>query len=107
MTGDLAYSKDKLDRGFDRAINVWGADHAGYVARTKASLAALGYDPARLDVLLYQLVSIVKGGEVVMSSKRKGNILELKADLIDEIGKDAAPVLLPDALPLQCPWRLT
>ena len=90
MTGDLAYSKDKLDRGFDRAINVWGADHAGYVARTKASLAALGYDPARLDVLLYQLVSIVKGGEVVMSSKRKGNILELKADLIDEIGKDAA-----------------
>ena len=90
MTGDLAYSKDKLDRGFDRAINVWGADHAGYVARTKASLAALGYDPARLDVLLYQLVSIVKGGEVVMSSKRKGNILELKADLIDEIGRDAA-----------------
>ena len=90
MTGDLAYSKDKLDRGFDRAINVWGADHAGYVARTKASLAALGYDPARLDVLLYQLVSIVKNGEVVMSSKRKGNILELKADLIDEIGKDAA-----------------
>lgn len=90
MTGDLAYSKDKLDRGFDRAINVWGADHAGYVARTKASLAALGYDPARLDVLLYQLVSIVKNGEVVMASKRKGNILELKADLIDEIGKDAA-----------------
>jgi len=90
MTGDLAYSKDKLDRGFDRAINVWGADHAGYVARTKASLAALGYDPARLDVLLYQLVSIVKNGEVVMASKRKGNILELKADLIDEIGRDAA-----------------
>ena len=90
MTGDLAYSKDKLDRGFDRIINVWGADHAGYVARTKASLAALGYDPARLDVLLYQLVSIVKNGEVVMASKRKGNILELKADLIDEIGKDAA-----------------
>ena len=90
MTGDLAYSKDKLDRGFDRVINVWGADHAGYVARTKASLAALGYDPARLDVLLYQLVSIVKNGEVVMASKRKGNILELKADLIDEIGKDAA-----------------
>ena len=90
MTGDLAYSKDKLDRGFDRIINVWGADHAGYVARTKASLAALGYDPARLDVLLYQLVSIVKNGEVVMASKRKGNILELKADLIDEIGKDDA-----------------
>ncbi len=90
IAGDLAYHKDKFDRGFDRAINVWGADHAGYVSRTKAGLAALGYDPARLYVLLYQLVSIVKDGEVVMSSKRKGNILELKADLIDEIGKDAA-----------------
>ncbi len=90
IAGDVAYHKDKFDRGFDRAINVWGADHAGYVARTKASLAALGYDPARLYVLLYQLVSIVKNGELVMASKRKGNILELKADLIDEIGKDAA-----------------
>ena len=90
MTGDLAYSKDKLDRGFDKALNVWGADHAGYVARTKASVEALGYDPARLEVLLYQLVSIIKNGEAVLSSKRKGNILELKADLIDEIGKDSA-----------------
>ncbi len=90
IAGDVAYHKDKFDRGFDRAINVWGADHAGYVARTKASIAALGYDPNRLYVLLYQMVSIVKNGELVMSSKRKGNILELKADLIDEIGKDAA-----------------
>ena len=90
IAGDVAYHKDKFDRGFDKAINVWGADHAGYVARTKASIAALGYDPARLHVLLYQLVSIVKNGELVMSSKRKGNILELKADLIDEIGRDAA-----------------
>ena len=90
IAGDAAYHKNKFDRGFGRAINVWGADHAGYVARTKASIAALGYDPARLDILLYQLVSIVKDGEVVISSKRKGNILELKADLIDEIGKDAA-----------------
>ena len=90
IAGDVAYHKDKFDRGFDKAINVWGADHAGYVARTKASIAALGYDPDRLYVLLYQLVSIVKNGEMVMSSKRKGNILELKADLIDEIGKDAA-----------------
>ena len=90
IAGDVAYHKDKFDRGFDKAINVWGADHAGYVARTKASIAALGYDPDRLYVLLYQLVNIVKNGELVMSSKRKGNILELKADLIDEIGKDAA-----------------
>jgi arginyl-tRNA synthetase len=90
IAGDVAYHKNKFDRGFDKAINVWGADHAGYVARTKASVAALGYDAARLDILLYQLVNIVKDGQVVMSSKRSGNILELKADLIDEIGKDAA-----------------
>ncbi len=90
IAGDVAYHKDKLDRGFDKLINVWGADHAGYVSRTKAGVAALGYDPARLDVLLYQLVRIVKNGEIVIAAKRKGNILELKADLIDEIGKDAA-----------------
>ncbi len=90
IAGDVAYHKNKFDRGFDKAINVWGADHAGYVARTKASVAALGYDASRLDILLYQLVNIVKDGQVVMSSKRSGNILELKADLIDEIGKDAA-----------------
>lgn len=90
IAGDAAYHKDKLDRGYDKAVNVWGADHAGYVARTKATVAALGYDPSRIDVLLYQLVRIIKNGEPVKSSKRKGNILELKADLIDEIGKDAA-----------------
>ena len=90
IAGDAAYHKDKLDRGFDKAINVWGADHAGYVARTKATVAALGYDPKRVDVLLYQLVNIVKDGEPVKSSKRAGDFLELKADLIDEIGKDAA-----------------
>lgn len=89
IAGDAAYHKDKLDRGFDRALNVWGADHAGYVARTKATLASLGYDPARLSVLLYQLVRIMKDGEFVKSSKRSGNVLELKADLIDEIGRDA------------------
>ncbi len=89
IAGDVAYHKDKFDRGFDKAINVWGADHAGYVARTKASIAALGYDPERLYILLYQLVRIVKNGELVIAAKRKGNILELKADLIDEIGKDA------------------
>ena len=89
IAGDAAYHKDKLDRGFGRAINVWGADHAGYVSRTKASLAALGYDPERLYILLYQLVRIMKDGEFIKSSKRNGNALELKADLIDEIGTDA------------------
>ena len=90
IAGDAAYHKDKFDRGFAKLVNVWGADHAGYVARTKAVIAALGYDPAKLHVLLYQLVRIMKDGEFVKSSKRKGDVLELKADLIDEIGSDAA-----------------
>ncbi len=89
IAGDAAYHQDKLERA-DRALNVWGADHAGYVSRTKAAVAALGLDPARVEVLLYQLVHIMKDGEEVKSSKRKGNVLELKSDLIDEIGRDAA-----------------
>lgn len=90
IAGDMAYHKDKLDRGFDLAIDVWGADHAGYIARTKAAIAELGYDMDRLEVILYQLVRIMKDGDFVKSSKRRGNVLELKSDLIDEIGKDAA-----------------
>jgi len=90
IAGDAAYHKDKLDRGYDKAIDVLGADHAGYVARTKAVVAGLGYDPARVDILLYQLVRIMKNGEFVKAAKRRGDFLELKADLIDEIGKDAA-----------------
>ena len=88
IAGDAAYHKDKLERA-DKALNIWGADHAGYVSRTKAAVAALGYDPARVDVLLYQLVHIMKDGEQVKSSKRKGNIEEL-GDLVAEIGRDAA-----------------
>ncbi|HEY3328672.1 MAG TPA: arginine--tRNA ligase [Capsulimonadaceae bacterium] len=90
VAGDIAYHNEKFNRGFDLLIDVWGADHGGYVARTKAAMEALGYDPARVKVLLFQLVRILKDGEMVRSSKRRGNILELKADLIDEIGKDAA-----------------
>lgn len=90
IAGDVAYHKDKFDRGYDLAIDVWGADHAGYVARTKAAIAELGYDPSRLEIILYQLVRIMKDGELVKSSKRRGDVLELKSDLVDEIGKDAA-----------------
>jgi arginyl-tRNA synthetase len=90
IAGDVAYHKDKFDRGYELAIDVWGADHAGYVARTKAAVAELGYDPNRLEIILYQLVRIMKDGEFVKSSKRRGDVLELKSDLIDEIGKDAA-----------------
>lgn len=90
FAGDIAYHRDKLDRGFAKVIDVWGADHAGHVARTKAGVQALGYDPGRVHILLFQLVRIMRNGELVRSSKRRGNILELKADLIDEVGKDAA-----------------
>jgi arginyl-tRNA synthetase len=89
IAGDVAYHKAKLER-FDRAIDVWGADHGGYIARTKAAVAACGFDPDRVYVLLFQLVRIMKNGELVRASKRRGNVLELRADLVDEIGKDAA-----------------
>ncbi|MEO7720217.1 MAG: arginine--tRNA ligase [Capsulimonas sp.] len=92
IAGDAAYHKDKFDRGFDKAVNVWSADHAGYVARTKAVVAALGYDPSRIDVLLYERVRIVKDGELIQPSLHGGGALELKSDVIDEIGADAARI---------------
>ena len=87
LTADIAYHKDKLDRGFDRLINIWGADHHGYVARVKASIEALGYDPNRLEVLLGQLVNLVINGEQTRMGKRK-NMITLD-DLIEEVGVDA------------------
>jgi arginyl-tRNA synthetase len=90
LAGDIAYHKDKFDRGYNTMLNVWGADHGGAVLRLKAAMGMLGYDASRLQILLYQLVRIVKDGELVKSSKRRGDILELKADLVDEVGRDAA-----------------
>ena len=87
LTADIAYHIDKLDRGFDRMIDIWGADHHGYVARVKASLAALGRDPEKLEILLGQLVNLVVNGEEVRMGKRK-NMVTLE-DLIDEVGVDA------------------
>ena len=87
LTADIAYHADKLRRGYDRLINIWGADHHGYVARVKASLEALGYDPNKLEVLLGQLVNLVINGEEVRMGKRK-NMVTLD-DLIDEVGVDA------------------
>ena len=87
LTADIAYHADKLERGFDRMIDIWGADHHGYVARVKASLAALGYDPERLEVLLGQLVNLVINGNEVRMGKRK-NMVTLE-DLVDEVGVDA------------------
>lgn len=87
LTADIAYHIDKLERGFDRMINIWGADHHGYVARVKASIEALGYDPNKLEVLLGQLVNLVIDGNEVRMGKRK-NMVTLE-DLIEEVGVDA------------------
>lgn len=89
LAADIAYHRDKLERGFGTLINLWGADHHGYVCRVKAALAALGYDPARLTVLLLQMVSLYRGGEVVKMSKRTGESVTL-AELMEEVGTDAA-----------------
>ena len=86
LTADIAYHIDKLERGYDRLINIWGADHHGYVARVKASIEALGYNPDKLEVLLGQLVNLVINGEEVRMGKRK-NMITLE-DLINEVGVD-------------------
>jgi len=86
---DIAYHRDKFARGFDLLINVWGADHHGYIARMKAAMQALGHDPDELEVSIVQLVALMKGGEPVKLSKRAGDIVEL-ADVLDEVGPDAA-----------------
>ncbi len=89
FAADVAYVRDKLERGFDLAIYVLGADHHGYVARLKAAAAMLGYDPERIEVLIYQLVHIVEGGETKKISKRRGDVVFLR-ELVDKIGVDAA-----------------
>jgi len=86
---DVAYVRNKFHRGFDRLIYVLGADHHGYVARLKAAAAMLGYDPERLEVLIYQLVQIVEGGQAKQSSKRRGDVVFLE-ELVEKIGVDAA-----------------
>ena len=90
VAADAAYHQNKFERGYTHLINIWGADHHGYVARLKAGVAALGFDPKSLEIILTQMVSLVRDGEAVIGGKRQGNVIELKEDLIDEIGKDAA-----------------
>lgn len=86
---DIAYHMDKINRGFDKMIDIFGADHHGYVARLKSSVKALGNDPEKLEVKLLQLVRLVENGEVVKMSKRTGKSVTLK-ELIDEVGVNAA-----------------
>ncbi len=88
LTPDIAYHRDKFSRA-ERLINVWGADHHGYVPRMKAAMAALGHDSGELEVTIVQLVELLKDGQPVRISKRSGNLIELR-DIIDEVGADAA-----------------
>ncbi len=89
FASDIAYHMDKLERGFDRVIDVWGADHHGYVPRVKAALEALGADPSKLDVLLVQFANLYRAGEKVQMSTRSGSFVTLR-ELRKEVGADAA-----------------
>ena len=89
IAGDIAYAKDKFDRGFDLCIYMLGADHHGYIARLKAAAAALGYDADAVEVLIGQMVNLLRDGEAVRMSKRAGTVITLD-DLVEAIGIDAA-----------------
>lgn len=89
LAADIAYHRDKLERGFDTIINIWGADHHGYIPRVKAAIAAMGYNPDRLEVLILQMVSLYQNGELVKMSKRTGQGVTL-TELMEEVGVDAA-----------------
>ena len=89
FASDVAYHKDKIDRGFDKLINVWGADHHGYIKRIEASIEGLGFDKEKLDVQLVQFANLFKDGSKVKMSTRSGDFYSL-ADLISEIGTDAS-----------------
>ncbi|PLT35902.1 arginine--tRNA ligase [Bacillus sp. V5-8f] len=88
LTPDIAYHRDKLERGFEKLINIWGADHHGYIPRMKAAIEALGYDREQLEVEIIQLVHLYKNGEKMKMSKRTGKAVTMR-DLIEEVGLDA------------------
>lgn len=89
FAADIAYHRNKFARGFDRVINLWGADHHGYIARMKAAVGALGYSPDQLEILILQMVNLYRNGELVKMSKRTGQSVTLN-ELIEEVGTDAA-----------------
>jgi arginyl-tRNA synthetase len=88
FANDIAYHRDKYTRGFTRMIDVWGADHGGYVPRMKAAVQAVSGGAAGLEIVLCQIVRIMRGGEIVRMSKRAGSFVTLR-DLIEEVGRDA------------------
>ena len=89
FAADIAYHKNKFDRGFEKLINVWGADHHGHVMRLKGAMDAVGYNGDNLDILLMQLVKLVRDGQIVTMSKRTGKAIQL-SDLLDEVPVDSA-----------------
>lgn len=89
FAADIAYHCNKYERGFAKLINVWGADHHGYVPRLKAAMQGLGYEPAILHVVLVQMVQLTRGGEPVRMGKRTGEFVSLE-EVIEEVGRDAA-----------------
>ncbi len=88
LAGDIVYHDNKFKRNYDEYINIWGADHHGYIARVKAAIKFLGYDEHKLEVILSQMVSLLKGGEPYKMSKRAGNFI-LMSDVVGDIGSDA------------------
>src|SRR5581483_9794346 len=88
FASDIAYHRNKFERGYDWLINIWGADHHGYVERVKAAVAAMGYAPDRLDILIHQLVTLLWEGKPVAMSKRAGKFTLLR-EVMDEVGVDA------------------
>ncbi|MBF4501442.1 arginine--tRNA ligase [Savagea sp. SN6] len=88
LTPDIAYHKDKLDRGFEKLINIWGADHHGYIPRMQAAIEALGYDRDTLEVEVVQMVQLFKDGEIFKMSKRTGKAVTLR-ELVEDVGLDA------------------
>ncbi|MBP3705196.1 MAG: arginine--tRNA ligase, partial [Clostridia bacterium] len=92
FTADIAYHKDKFDRGFDLLIDIWGSDHHGHVARMKGAMDAIGQSADKLDILLMQFVRLMRDGEIVRMSKRTGKAIQL-GDLLDEVPVDSARFL--------------
>ncbi len=88
LAGDIIYHNQKFERGYDECINIWGADHHGYMARVRASLSFLGHDESKLDIQLAQMVSLLKDGEPFKMSKRAGTVVQME-DVVEEIGADA------------------
>ena len=88
LAGDIVYHNQKFERGYDHYINIWGADHHGYIPRVEAAIEYLGYDSKKLETQLAQMVSLLKDGEPYKMSKRAGNVI-LMSDIVDEIGSDA------------------